>query len=733
MAVGERATFGAELRRLRQKAGLSLGGLAELTFYSKGYLSKVENGLIRPNAALAALCETELGTPGELVSLLPAEAGQRRPRSRLDAIPSGLPPATAMFTGRTAELGAIRAALETGSGVCVISGLGGVGKTALAVRCAHRLAAGFADGCLFVDLRGRSRPPVAPSVVHDRVLRRLGVVAERIPADPDDRAALYSAHLRDRNLLLVLDNAVSAAQVQALLPGGSRCRVLVTSRSRLTALDDAEHVSVGVLPRQTAIDLFAMLTGADEVGEAGHRVVERCGRLPLAIRIAAARLRAHPMWDVDELDRRLADASALLTELDDGERSLAASFQLSAGELEPAEARMLRLLAPHPGADFDVPAASALGGLPSRDADRLLDRLHNVYLVGQPTADRYSLHDLVRTFALTMPGPREEDAEALRRMLEHYLAIAEGADRLIAPNRFPMVGSPGTPAVIFQDAEEARRWLEAELPTLVAMVELDDPALDVYRWQLAYVLRGYFYLAKELDAWLLTHAAALGASRRLGDSRAEAITRNNLGMGLAAAQRLDEATEQHDAAYALFDALGDQHGLSDCLANLAAVLSRQGRFSDALEHQQRALRFYSGAGLDRKRGITLRSMSTAYLALGRVTDAVRSAEDALALATRCAYDLDIAQAANALGAAREEENDHVRAEEAWRTALAHGERCSSVHEQAGAHWGLGRVALARGRTTEAEESLRVALLLYESLNSVQVKPVAELIKELRRR
>ncbi|MBE8516442.1 tetratricopeptide repeat protein [Amycolatopsis sp. H6(2020)] len=731
--MGERATFGAELRRLRHKAGLSLAGLAELTFYSKSYLSKVENGLIRPNAALAALCETELGSPGELVSLLPAEAGPRRPRSRLDAVPSGLPPVTAVFTGRAAELGAVRAALETGSGICVISGLGGVGKTALAVRCAHRLEAGFADGCLFVDLRGRSRPPVAPSVVHDRVLRRLGVVAERIPADPDDRAALYSAHLRDRGLLLVLDNAVSAAQVQALLPGGSRCRVLVTSRSRLTALDDAEHVSVDVLPRQTAIDLFATLTGADEVGEAGHRVVERCGRLPLAIRIAAARLRAHPRWDVDELDRRLADASALLTELDDGERSLAASFQLSAGELEPAEARLLRLLALHPGADFDVPAASALGGLPLRDADRLLDRLHNVYLVGQPTADRYSLHDLVRTFALTLPGPPGDDAEALRRMLEHYLAIADAADRLIAPNRFPVVESPGSPALTLQDAEEARRWLGAELPTLVAMVELDDPALDGYRWQLAYALRGYFYLAKELDAWLLTHTAALAASRRLGDSRAEAITRNNLGMGLAAAQRLDEATEQHDAAYALFDALGDQHGLSDCLANLAAVLSRQGRFSDALEHQQRALRFYSDAGLDRKRGITLRSMSTAYLALGRVTDAVRSAEDGLALAMRGAYDLDIAQAANALGAAREEKNDYGLAEEAWRTALAHGERCSSLHEQAGAHWGLGRVALARGRTSEAEESLRVAHLLYEALNSVQVKPVAELITELRRR
>ncbi|KDN21385.1 helix-turn-helix domain-containing protein [Amycolatopsis rifamycinica] len=728
--MDEKGTFGGELRRLRQAAGLSLAGLAARVHYSKSYLSKIENQLMPPNAALAEVCETELDAPGVLTALLPAEPSPRRRRTALDVTPSGLPPATTLFTGRAAELRAIREALRGEAEICVVSGLGGVGKTALAVRCAHRLEGEFADGCLFVDLRGLGEPAVSPSAVHDRVLRRLGVPAESIPADPEDRATAYRAHLRERSILLVLDNAGSAAQVRSLLPGGPGCRVLVTSRSRLTALDEATHVPVDVLPLPAAVELFAVLIGADTAGEDGVRVVERCGRIPLAIRIAAARLRAHPAWDIGELDRRLADESALLGELDDGERSLAATFRLSVRDLEPAEARLFGLLALHPGAGFDVAAASALGGLAARDADRLLERLYNAHLLVQPAADRYGFHDLVRAFAGTLPEARADGREALRRLFDHYLSTASAADRLITPGRFQVAGGSTGPSL--DDASSATRWMRAELPALVALTQVDDPALDVHRWQLAFTLRGYFYLAKELDAWLETHTAALAACLRLGDRRAEALTRNNLGMGLTGARRLTEAAEQHQAARALFDALGDRHGVSDCLANLAAVFSRQGRFAEALAHQRQALEYYSAAGLTRNSGITLRSMATAHLALGEVGEAVRCAEEALDLALERGHDLDIAQAANALGAARERAQDHANAEPAWRRALAHGERCGSVHEQATAQWGLGRMALAAGRTTEAGTLLRTARELFELVKSPHADAVAESLAALRR-
>ncbi|WP_410593662.1 ATP-binding protein [Amycolatopsis sp. lyj-23] len=722
--MDERATFGGELRRLRQNAGLSLAGLAARVHYSKSYLSKIENELMPPNAAFAEVCETELGAAGVLKALLPA--GPARRRTALDVVPSGLPPVTTLFTGRVTELRAIREVLRSEGGICVVSGLGGVGKTALAVRCAQLLEPDFADGCLFIDLRGLGEPPVSPSVVHDRVLRLLGVPAEGVPADPEDRAAVYRAHLRDRRTLLVLDNAGSAAQVRSLLPGGPKCRVLVTSRSRLTALDEAGHVPVDVLPLQDATELFAVLVGADGVAEGGAQVVQRCGRIPLAIRIAAARLRAHPVWDIGDLDRRLADESALLGELDDGERSLAATFRLSARDLEPAEARLFSLLALHPGADFDVAAASALGGLPVRDADRLVERLYNAHLLGQPAVHRYGFHDLVRTFAATLPDASSEGREALRRLFDHYLATASAADRLITPGRFQVAATTNRPAgPELLDAATAMQWLRAELPALVALVQVDESALDRHRWQLAFTLRGYFYLAKELEAWLETHVAALAACRRLGDRRAEALTLNNLGMGLAAAGRLDEATDQHLAARALFDALGDRHGVSDCLANLGAVLARQGRFAEALEHQQQALQYYSAAGLTRNSGITLRSMATAHLALGEVDEAVRCAAEALALALGRRHDLDVAQAANALGAARERKQDYSNAEVAWRQALAHGERCGSVHEQATARWGLGRIAMATGRIGEAETFLRAARELYELVKSPRADEVAE--------
>ncbi|WP_410662261.1 ATP-binding protein [Amycolatopsis sp. lyj-84] len=498
--MSEQATFGAELRRRRQEAGLSLTTLAERTHYSKGYLSKVETGIATPNPALAALCESELGAVGVLTALLPRSSPCRASRSTLR--PYELPAAAAVFAGRTAEVRAVRNALEVAGGVCVISGMGGIGKTELAVRCAHRLAPGFVDGCLFLDLRGCGVDvPIAGStVMHSRILRALDVPLERIPDDPDDRAAVYRSCLRGRSLLLVLDNVVSAEQVRPLLPAESKCRVLITSRSRLTSLDDARHVFLDGLNEPEAAELFVSLVRMSP-GEIVARVVHHCAGLPLAIRIAAARLRAHPAWDIRELDRRLDAEVSRLSELDDGERSLQATFQLSMRQLSSEDVSLFGLLALHPGKDFDVYSASALLARPFREVDRLLDRLHDVYLLTQPSAGRYSFHDLLRLFAAESVLAAMTDRQrriAFRRLIDFAVRSAAQADRLLFPHRFRCeieFGESVPEIVRLDDADAAFAWFRCEWRGLVELCRVARERGEHERcWQLAYLLCRFFFM-----------------------------------------------------------------------------------------------------------------------------------------------------------------------------------------------------------------------------------------------
>jgi transcriptional regulator with XRE-family HTH domain/tetratricopeptide (TPR) repeat protein len=714
--MSERATFGAELRRLRQAAGLSLNDLAGRVHYSKGYLSKVETGLTTPNAALAALCEAELDAAGALTALLPREPARRR--TRPDVRPSGLPPAAGDFTGRAAELREVRDALEADAGVCVVSGMGGVGKTALAVRCAHRLEAAFADGCLFVDLRG---PDETPAAVHDRLLRVLGVPAEGIPADPDDRAALYRSRLRGRSLLLVLDNAGSAAQVRPLLPAEPKCRVLVTSRSRLTALDDARHVSLDVLPAGAAAELVAALTEADPADAA--RVAERCGRLPLAVRIAAARLRAHPAWDVAELERRLAVEAGRLGELDDGERSLSAAFRLSARLLSPPEARLFGLLALHPGSDLDVQAASALCGLEPRVTDRLLDRLHDAYLVTQPAADRYGFHDLLRAFAAETADsavPAEERRTAFRRLAAFAVQGAERADRLLAPQRYrPVVTYPDDlpePAPL-----DGVAWFRAEWPNLVALCRRAGELGEHERcWQLAFFLRGYFFLAKLGDPWIATHRWARAAAEAAGDRWALATTTANLGVALVDRGDLDGASGCYREALREYRAIGDRHGESTALAHHAWADHYRGEHTAALRDLRTALAFYEQDGNRRNAAITTRGVALVRVALGDAAGAADLVAATLPVFDELGLELDAVMALNCLGWARFHTGEHTLATAAYREAAARAEACESGHEAARAYTGLGNVAAARGADEEAAEHWAQADELHLGLDPVMV-------------
>jgi DNA-binding SARP family transcriptional activator len=336
-----------------------------------------------------------------------------------------LPGDVARFTGRTAELSRL-VAVPPGSPAAVVAaidGMAGVGKTTLAVHAAHLLAGNHRDARLFLGLHGHTpgRPPTTPMAALDTLLRALGVPGSRIPDDLDARAARWRAELATRSALVVLDDAADLAQIRPLLSGTARTLVLVTSRRRLVGLDSALSVSLDALPEADAVALFAGVLGDDRAADTGavHDVVDRCGYLPLAIRLAAARLRARPSWPVRYLAERLRGLGWPLAELEADGCGVAAAIAPSCDHLAPPARRMFRLLGLHPGPDFDAPAAAALAAVAVPEAERLLENLVDDHLLRQSAAGRYRFHALVRRHAhaaALAEEPEPERRAALRRV-----------------------------------------------------------------------------------------------------------------------------------------------------------------------------------------------------------------------------------------------------------------------------------------------------------------------------
>ncbi len=510
-------------------------------------------------------------------------------------VPQQLPAPPPAFTGRGTELAQLER-LDDPSAVVItaIDGMAGVGKTALAVQTAHRLAGRYPDGQLFLDLHGFTQgvAPVEPGEALGRLLRALGIPGEEVPLQLDDRAALYRSRLADHRMLILLDNAATEAQVGPLLPGSPGCLVLVTSRRRLSGLDQTHAVSLDLLPQPDAIALFTDTAGTDRLAgeppQALAETVELCGRLPLAIRIAAARLRSHRTWTVRHLIDRLRDHQQRLTELEAGERSIVAALDLSYQQLTAAQQRAYRLIALHPGPDLTIHAAAALLDEDLPEARRRLDQLRDAHLLLEPTPDRYQFHDLIRqhaALAVTRDEPADRRHAALHQLFSHYAhtaAVAMNVSYPFEPERRPEPRPTRHPVPDLPTAERATGWIEAEMANLLATARytaehgwLDYPPLLAVTLDRHVVSRG-----RMADAETFSELA-LPAARTTGDHIGQINALLCLGFVHRRSGRHAEAETDYRQVLELADAAGYRPGELDALVGLGHLQRWQCDFAAA--------------------------------------------------------------------------------------------------------------------------------------------------------
>ncbi|MFJ9902474.1 AfsR/SARP family transcriptional regulator [Streptomyces sp. NPDC101152] len=579
----------------------------------------------------------------------PAAPGSGPTAAATTPAPCTLPYDLSDFTGRRQDLAALLACIHrkndsshTSTTMVAIDGMGGSGKTSLAVRAARQVAHLFPDGQLHIDLQGFTPGgrSVTPAAALDTLLRAVGTPAERIPDDAEGRAALWRSALADRRVLLLLDNAHDAAQILPLLPPAHGCLVLVTSRSRLFDLDGAEWISIGPMSHEDGEQLLTEMLGPARVAaepEATAELVELCGRLPLALRIVAARLRNRPRWTVRYLADRLHDETRRLEELSVGERSVAASLRLSYQAMDAEHRAAFRMLSLHPGSDLDAHSTAALFGLDPHGSEAILERLLDVHLLQQPDMGLYRFHDLVRNFAQSQRGPATErdDTQAVERLLDYYLSASEEACQLLFPGRKRSV--TGIPAFTgelppLRDQESAAQWFEREHSSLLFAVTLADRhGFDRHTVGLTRNIvfqlnaRGRFEDFRDLSQ------VAVAAARRIEDLALLGVSLSNLGIACWKLGHFDEGIEVVTEGRDIARRLGDKQTEAHSESTIGLLLTVLGQYAEALPHLQRAIALDRELGIRRAEAETLTILSTLHEQQGRYEEAAAAARQALAI------------------------------------------------------------------------------------------------------
>ncbi|MEV5887981.1 AfsR/SARP family transcriptional regulator [Nonomuraea fuscirosea] len=605
----------------------------------------------------------------------PAREQEEQPPAPELPRPAQLPAAAGDFTGRKEIVIRLRTLLSAhsptplsttrsapeGVPVAAISGIGGVGKTALAVHVAHVLDDAFPDGQLYADLRGYSDEATVPASALGGFLRALGIPPDVIPDGEAERSALYRSLLAERRILVLLDNARDAEQVSPLLPGAPGCAAIVTSRGKLADLPSAKLIDLDVMEPDEALQLFAAVAGAERVSAehgAAMDAVAACGFLPLAVRIVAARLAARPSWTVASLVSRLADEQRRLDELRVGNLAVEATFALGYGQLTPVQARAFRLLSLPNGPDVSTGAAAAVLDTSVLEAEEVLESLVDASLLEAPAPGRYRFHDLLKLFARRTLDKTERPqtrTTALRRLLDFYLASARSAHTLayegsMIPANLAVAGT----GLDFTSVDEAVAWLIAEGDSLFAAIyqaaaSARAPGQLLPAGDLLVAMEPLLESGTHTREFDQSTRAVLAAAQNIGDEGGELRARYVLGRVLFAGNQLKQAEEQFRVVDELSRARGEKVVTGEVLNALAVVVGRQRRHTEALALFDAASRFYRENGVPAGEALVLSYSARDHLGLGRPEDAIAAAEKGLAIFTEIGSGAGTARARYHLG------------------------------------------------------------------------------------
>jgi tetratricopeptide (TPR) repeat protein len=673
-------------------------------------------------AAVAAVALDE-GVAAKRTARSMATATQRRLKPPMV---NTLPRDVDDFTGRKTEISLLldvigKATLGGGQiSVYSVEGIGGVGKTSLAVHVAYKIAKNYPDAALFIDLRAHvdGQTPLAPSEALAILLSALGVPGERIPDSLEGRASLWRRELSDARSIVILDNAAGPDQIKDLLAGGGRCLFIITSRQRMIGTSNVVSVPVESLPGKDAATLFARALGADPDGRQKEdiaAIVRRLDGHPLAIRLTAARLRAHPSWTVHDL---LEQDQSQHTNV---ERAYALSYE----DLEPDMRSFFRLLSVHPGAEITYEAAAILTGTSLRDASAGIEELYNRYLLVEPVPHRLRFHDLIKDFAKRESSGTNDDAarrDALLRLLEYYAFMAESASQKIGMSDLFTVTPPATSTKVHPPIDDASAltWFDTELGNLLSCAhEARVQGLLPFAWQLPASMTYYLRLRGFLGQAVSLLDGALETLHREPDLLGEATIRRRRGQLARLQGNFALSRSQLDRSMQLTEELGDRQGMAWChheLGHLARAESdlpvARGHFADAVAINRDLGNLAGLSDAETYLGVVLKSQGDIDRAREYLLDSLRIAPDSQNWRMKPA-------ALYRLGSLERDSGNYSVARDMIIEALEIYDRVRNRHGQAECHLNLAIIDRLTGSYEQARQHLNEALAIYVELGYQQ--------------
>ena len=726
------ASFGRLLRELRTAAGMTQEDLADASGLSVRAISDLERGVNKsPRKDTAELLADGLKLTGQDRADFEAAARRRDLTDGFAAPTKALPRDTMAFTGRAVELRELDSAAQDADGVVAIyaiGGLPGIGKTALAIHAAHRLVPQFPDGQIYLPLHAHTagQAQVEPADALASLLQMQGVAAAQIPSGLEARASLWRDRVSGKRLLLLLDDAADSDQVRPLLPGTAGSLVLVTSRSRLTALEGAVVISLDALPPGEAAELLVRLAarpGLEVDDQAVAEICRACGYLPLAIGLMAGRIHHHSSWSIADFATDLSAAQDRLAPMRAENLSVHAAFDLSYRDLSGDQQRMFRRLGLHPGTEIDAYAAAALDDITLNAARTQLEALFDHYLLAEPARDRYRFHDLIREFArqLADTDPPDERAEAVGRLLDYYLYTVDAASRQLRR------GSGAGPATKSKHVKpehapdisgrpQALAWLSAERLNLHAVAgSAAAHGKPVHAGAIPAAMHTFLRSQGHWEQAMTLHHSAIEVAREIGTKQAEARALTDLGDMQYLTDDYQGAEASLRAALQMCAELDDRLGQADALRELGAVQLARGEHDAAGESLARALEKYMSLSDQIGEADALRELGAVQQACGHYQDAAACLDRALKLYRTLDDKLGEADALSDIGTVSLASGDYDSAARSQRQALGLYQVLGDRLGEANALANLGTVQQMGGAHDEAKASLDRAVVLYRGL------------------